>query len=496
LRENLTFAVSTTSETEYQGYETSGLTKIVSMTEPSIGLSETANHNNESRNSVGKNIEDDPLTSLIEANAQVLVRCPWMNGEIVTLSAAVLTYSDKVTLITAENIHTVASVMLGLLANPVEETEEQQEKDKPREKPPAQTEKADQKSNSGPNRHREQIKLNLANIEKQLKKEIDQPRHLEPVESKAEKVLATKALAAINSAPKNSARESIINEPDLAPNRPQVVAVQTTKPRSFAVSIDATTEPESMDLLPLATESRVTADDTTEPTYENTEIPEETSALAALDYQIIATDPSGFHQDDEIIFGHFEKSGSDPKEQNASPEVFESNLAADEEAPIYQFGDEIDLPAQMEIESTIVQLNERAKDAKPETSEVVNQILDKVIEVPAMQEINNDENIVAEAEVQEELKELFTKLLDDMGVDRTSKEVESFVYIFLKRQAASDIEKLKSEIETDDTPIASGTHEAIKSLLIGLSAIKKAIANAGQIGRSALKLYNSTAGSA
>jgi hypothetical protein len=81
----------------------------------------------ESNSSVGEIIQNDPLTPLIEANAQMLVRCPWMDNESVTLSAAVIAYSERVALITAENIHIVASKMSELLANPVIETEQLQE---------------------------------------------------------------------------------------------------------------------------------------------------------------------------------------------------------------------------------------------------------------------------------------------------------------------------------------------------------------------------------
>jgi Na+-translocating ferredoxin:NAD+ oxidoreductase RnfG subunit len=79
---------------------------------------------NVSRNSVGENIDFDTLTPLIEANANVLVRCPWLDNEAVILSTASIAYSDRVALITHENINEVASVMRELLADPVIDTED------------------------------------------------------------------------------------------------------------------------------------------------------------------------------------------------------------------------------------------------------------------------------------------------------------------------------------------------------------------------------------
>lgn len=75
---------------------------------------ESVPRSNESRNAVGKNIDDDPLTPLVEANAGALVICPWMNNEVVTMSAAVLAYSRTVELITDDNIHAVAALMNSL----------------------------------------------------------------------------------------------------------------------------------------------------------------------------------------------------------------------------------------------------------------------------------------------------------------------------------------------------------------------------------------------
>jgi hypothetical protein len=91
-------------------------------------------NDNASYNSVGENIDFDTLTPLIEANANVLVRCPWLDNELVTLSTASIAYSDRVALITHENINVVASVMQELLANPVIQTEVFDEHSQPADK--------------------------------------------------------------------------------------------------------------------------------------------------------------------------------------------------------------------------------------------------------------------------------------------------------------------------------------------------------------------------
>src|SRR5207247_9449197 len=98
-------------------------------------------------------------------------------------------------------------------------------------------------------------------------------------------------------------------------------------------------------------------------------------------------------------------------------------------------------------------------------------------------------NIINEVEGQEELEELFTELLDKVGIDYAPELVESLARLTFKWHLADEIEKLKNEEEIDKAPVGSGTHEIIKKLLAGLSIIKKVISQAGAIGKSALQLY-------
>jgi hypothetical protein len=138
-----------------------------------------------------------------------------------------------------------------------------------------------------------------------------------------------------------------------------------------------------------------------------------------------------------------------------------------------------------EVEETLVLLSERLEDAEPEIEEVLNEILDKVIEMPARLE-NRDENDITEAEAVEELEELFIQLMDYLGIDYTPELIESLVSVALRQQLI-ELENPKDYI--DSAPSEYGTHEAIIKLLYGVSVIKKAQTHAGVIGKSALHLY-------
>jgi len=85
------------------------------------------------------------LTALVAENADVLVRCPWLNDAEVTLSAAMNAYKYPANM-TAEDEPFLISVVLQLLANRVKETEVQVEEDDPEE--PEQVEEVDQESNN------------------------------------------------------------------------------------------------------------------------------------------------------------------------------------------------------------------------------------------------------------------------------------------------------------------------------------------------------------
>lgn len=143
-----------------------------------------------------------------------------------------------------------------------------------------------------------------------------------------------------------------------------------------------------------------------------------------------------------------------------------------------------------EIEQPLVQLAEAIETSSPEVIEEINQILDKIIEVPAKLSAQSVENIVTEAEAQEELEELFINLLDRMGIDYTPELVESLACLTIRWSLADEIEKMIKDEEPDALPQASGTHEIIKKLLTALSKIKKAITHSVAIGKSALKLYS------
>lgn len=141
------------------------------------------------------------------------------------------------------------------------------------------------------------------------------------------------------------------------------------------------------------------------------------------------------------------------------------------------------------IESSLVQLAEYIEETDEETKEKLDELLDKIIEVPLRLDTGL-ENGLTEDEAQEELEKLFAELFDAAGVEYTPELIESLAYLTLKWNLVDEVKKLKIKEEVEEEPQESGTHEIIKQILVGISTIKKVLAHACAIGKSALKLYN------
>jgi len=493
---------------------------------------------------------DIELFSLVARNENVVVRCPWMNDIEISLSAAMNAYPEPMT---RENAPLYLSAVLQLLANRVTEPEEAAEEDRPEEEEPAQTEvqKVQEDSKAKDAERQSQKETDRAERQEQFASGEEKTSGSEvnnEIAAKAEVVAnqsqseqftqgagkaepansssnsradttsgksprAPEALAVTNSTSGSSAPESVTNEskqeirlmvlpvedksngtqPAIktaveakpAPDKPELAAGQETEAPALSVALEAVIEPELTELSPLDFESIAISDNTTQLNVKKIKVAEYEPALVNLESEVDTNSLANFDEE-EILIAHYEEVDLEIDELHMFS--IEPNLSGqmgitNPEQPV-----EINLTIE-EIEDSLIQLAERIEASEPETTEKVNEILDKIINVPAKPEAHNGENIITEVEAQEELEELFAELLDDMGIDYTPELIESLASLTLKWHLTDEIEKLKDEEEANSAPQASGTHKIIKKLLAGLSTIKKAIAHACAIGKSALQLY-------
>lgn len=140
-------------------------------------------------------------------------------------------------------------------------------------------------------------------------------------------------------------------------------------------------------------------------------------------------------------------------------------------------------------EDTLVSLVEYIETSEAEPLEAINEILDKITEIPKQIDVHGEENVTTVEEAQAELRELFIELLDFIDLDYTPELVESLASLTIRWHQTAEIEIPDNEKTVDDIDQGSGTHEAIKKLIIGLSD-SKSMAQAHFVGRSALRLYS------
>lgn len=295
-----------------------------------------------------------------------------------------------------------------------------------------------------------------------------------------------------------------------APAGLQLVVNQELEPLTRPPAIEAIAESNYTEPLSLELKSPTAlADGTTEPTGAVTEVIEDQPAPTTPDYQMETSSLIDFDEK-EVLIDHPEEASLGLDEQ---PTHFDtSNLETTGENPAtedtlispisnkFNFSEQQEVTGleqrfqasltNEEIEDSLIELAERIKASDSQTTEMANESLDKIIEVPAELETSGDENIIAEARPQEELEELFTELLDTMGTRHTPELIKYLAHQTLTWHLVDEIEKLKDEEETDQAPQDSGTHVIIKKLIAGLKTIKKATRHAYAIGRSALALYS------
>ncbi|HET9850077.1 MAG TPA: hypothetical protein VFP35_00390 [Candidatus Saccharimonadales bacterium] len=294
-----------------------------------------------------------------------------------------------------------------------------------------------------------------------------------------------------------------------APAEVRPIANQATEPATENADFKSAIEPGPIELAPMDNEPVIGVQGTAaELTVEKIEANEDELISSVPEY--LKDSPVVFNEDQLILLEH-----SEPTDL---AEVYEPDIAANvpaeddtnnllvtgsefltiQLAGVEGVGEKMFEPAEItpnheravqanlpieSIETALQQLSEFTKTNQPEASENLNPILDKISEVSA----KVDEN--SEAETQEELEELFVRLFEESGVDYTPELVESLAAVTITRHLLNPAEEIEDKIEKDDMPHESGTHEIIKKLLAGISTIKKALAHAYVIGRSALLLY-------
>ena len=249
---------------------------------------------------------------------------------------------------------------------------------------------------------------------------------------------------------------------EIADERIQVIDEPISPTFDYEIAIDGDIEGEDLHLLPAGEE------------------------IIIEHFEEITVEPDGFYH---IATLEITEDGTAPTVE-VNPEIVAElelpklvEVASQDESIIIS-------PSIEEIKDLLIQLADQIEAARPEMTERTTETLDKIIELTASPVADESERLVSAPEVQEELETLFTELFENTAIDYTPELIEALVLLTIKDWLSDESETLKDGEVTDDMPQEIGTHEAIKQLLVGLSTLKKALANAGSIGKSALRLYS------
>lgn len=501
-------------------------------------------------NEVAQEPWDYALFTLVSANAEVKVRCSWMDDAEVTLGDAMLAYPRTMT---AADEPFLISVVNEMLANRVIQTEDlgeepgaeaEQEVVAPEKKQEPQENKAVPTKESGwraeakvlaveidsktikkqrqpqqitnaarqsgipsarqENPHQPETTVQAATLEPVVDVRPRQISHSKPEVLEGEIVINRKKAAAEQQAETLGITEIESKTTSTHEERPvsvgtQVAADQRPEFPTQPLSVEAPTESEYITPVTLEVKSQVVLDeDTVAPTDEAVEVIEGRPPLMTADYQINTSGPGDSSSEDssqeEVATDHL---------AIAPPETIDYNSSI-EEVLTLQTDDtlkfsaetraaELKQPAEVgvtteQIESSLTWLVECIKDSDSQTTQMANERFDKIIEVAVRIEAPSGENTITEAEVGEELEELFTELFDLVSIPHTPELIEYLVRQTLTRHLVDEIKKLKNEEAIDEAPQDDGIHMMIKKLIAGLKTLKRSIAHYCTIGRVALVL--------
>ncbi len=176
-------------------------------------------------------------------------------------------------------------------------------------------------------------------------------------------------------------------------------------------------------------------------------------------------------------------------------EVIDDTVDAEERFTVGK-DDELELGVEAEPVTAIPQaevdivaeqiLAEYVERDTPQTTELANHYLDKIIEAAVEVRAVDGGEVIEETEISEELEDLFIELLDEMGVAHTPELIENLVSQTVERRIAKNKE-LEDEEKDEDTQ-QGGLSTKLKKSSVGRATLNDAIVHDRLISKIALEL--------
>lgn len=425
---------------------------------------------------------DAVLTALVGANADVVIKCPWLGDAEVTLSEAMRAYPRPMI---DEDPYELANIVMDLLSNRVdvskddepetmsensdetdtrvEEVVKNEEAAKTENKETSPTNSIEQRSSSTKTQEAQTLKISGGAKE-------------ESAESRQEPAADQAELSNIESHTtddsKAKATKSVMSEEGL----------DITEPSDQPENAKTVTEAKGI----LVTES-------------GADLVKDSEGFGLVKLQSNQEDLNLENDIDQLFESGKDEVSGPPLEETTREldmlEIEQDLRLAKPDAQLEAYETEglenrfEDDEAVEEIKISLIELYEQIENAEPEVAVVLEIGLGKVAEIAAKVEVSSDQ--ANETEVEEELEELFIELFESLNIEHTPELIDSLVSLTFRLHFADKI----SQTEEDDTPdqaINIGTHEVIKRLLARSNTVQRSRLYAGKIGKSVLQLYDNS----
>jgi hypothetical protein len=425
----------------------------------------------------GSDSEKEPwgseLMNYVLDNQHEIVQCPWMGGAEVSLGEAMTTYSYPPNM-TEKDVPHVMAVVSELLASRVEKKMETEEEENTSEDQPVE-----QIEDNKPNKQATTNEASASRAQSRSEVKQDDPKASQPIPPAVQIAVPMDDSMEYPDKTTPALLKATASE--------RVELLQSTEDKS-------STEVERNESKPAVFEQPDLSD--------NIQLASEDLEILALNYEHTEND-LGKLGDAEIHTRYYEEVFFQPEEPILELQLEPYELDLDTEVlvdstetvdspaenPVDRLSEQlsqVNLPIE-EIEVSLLTAAEKIETGPPEDAEDINKILNTIIELPAKLETEYEE--VAEAEVQSELEELFMELFDRLELAYTPELIESLASLTIKWHF-DQVNQVTYKAKADETVSDYGTHEIIIKLLAGLRSVKKIIARAGAIGKSALQLYH------
>jgi hypothetical protein len=429
---------------------------------------------------------DDELTNLVAANADVIVRCPWLGDAEMELSPAINSIQVQ---LTPENVDMVVAEVHQMLARAAEENAEEEETIADDEitdnKPKPKTEANDTKSAQ----------------ESESTGKTNAPKKIIKTSEKANEKIVTPAsdATAENSAQVAAKNISATTQGAEKIERNDVAKKQTVKKtESLPSAAQITIKPTSQ--TPKRSITKTTPDPIVEK-VNDIDIPEHTEQKTAIDEKPIDKAeliiPAEETMDAEEIMDPEQKKTKEPtviettvlneigQEMTSEDMVEFSNMSTTDTETNTESNQPIEVDVTPSFEEVTTQIVNKVYDSEPEVQVSLSEIVERITELPAVVESAE----IDKTEAQEELEELFVELLEALQIEYTPEIVEELARSTLNGYLLeTELEEVELEELNEDNGHAKSTQISTAKQTTVLSDLKKVLAQAYAIGSSTLKL--------